>query len=144
MSDADQEIEGYVREKSRRAVGWAVLRQLSSLAASIEEEERANARLARRILWSLAVVVPCVLLLGIATIASPKVALVAPLIAGGAVLPAGTHLVSVSAAVLLQRPQLAGAQAGCCGHRFQAGRQRLCAGGRPRAGAGTGPGLDPR
>jgi predicted permease len=88
MSHADQEIEGYVREKSRRTVGWAVLRHLSSLAASIENEERANARLLRRILWSLAVVVPCVLLLGIATVSSPKVAVFALLIVGGIILGA--------------------------------------------------------
>ncbi len=102
MSDADQEIEGYVREKSRRAVGWAVLRQLSSLAASIEDEERANARLVTRILWVLAVVVPCVLLLGVATVGSPRVALVALLIAGGIIVGAGMIAWSIWRARMLR------------------------------------------
>ena len=88
MSSDDREIEGYVRDNSSRAVGWAVLRQLSSLALSIEDEERANARLATRILWILAVVVPCVLLLGVATVSSPKVAVFALLIVGGIILGA--------------------------------------------------------
>ena len=106
MSDADQEIEGYVREKSRRTVGWAVLRQLSSLAVSIEDEERANARLASRILWILAVVVPCVLLLGVATVSSPNVALVALLIVGGIIVGAGMIAWSIRRArtLRLERP----------------------------------------
>jgi hypothetical protein len=107
MSDADQEIEGYVREKSRRTVGWTVLRQLSSLAASIEEEERANARLVSRILSVLAVVVPCVLLLGVATVSSPNVALVALLIVGGIIVGAGMIAWSIWRArtLRLERPR---------------------------------------
>jgi hypothetical protein len=106
MSDVDHEIEGYVREKSRRTIGWAVLRQLSSLAASIEEEERANARLVSRILGVLAVVVPCALLLGIATVGSPRVALVALLIAGGIIVGAGMIVWSLWRArtLRLERP----------------------------------------
>jgi predicted cobalt transporter CbtA len=86
MSDTDPEVEATVREKARRLVGWAVLRHLSSLASAIEQEERANARLARRILWVTGTAVTCVVLLLIAASGGPRVALLALLVMLGGII----------------------------------------------------------